>query len=133
MPQKHGAHSNHPEGVLQPSIGSVLTLMGARDENFVTESKAVRISEAEVADVIAHEAHVDVTLLSRDSDLAELDIQSLEIVEIIFALEDKFGIEIPYNANSASNKTTGISLQTVGDIVDMVNMLVADQREGVAG
>jgi acyl carrier protein len=92
----------------------------------------VRIAEAEVAEVVAHEARIDIALLSRDADLAELDIQSLEIVEIIFALEDRFGIEIPYNANSAASKTTGISLKTVGDIVDMVNRLANEQLREVA-
>jgi acyl carrier protein len=92
----------------------------------------VQITEAEVAEVVANEARVDRALLTRDADLAELDIQSLEIVEIIFALEDKFGIEIPYNANSAADKTTGVSLKTLGDIVDMVNRLANEQLKEAA-
>lgn len=92
----------------------------------------MRIADTEIIDVIAQEARIDHALLTRDADLAELDIQSLEIVELIFALEDKFGISIPYNANSASDKTTGVSLKTVGDIIDMVNSLAHEQLKQAA-
>lgn len=92
----------------------------------------MKITDAEIADVIAHETRIDPAMLTRDADLAELDIQSLEIVEIIFALEDKFGIEIPYNANSGPNDSTGISIKTVGDFVDLINVLVNEQPEKAA-
>ncbi|MGV8995810.1 MAG: phosphopantetheine-binding protein [Parvibaculaceae bacterium] len=92
----------------------------------------MQITEAEIADVIAHETNIDRALLTRDADLAELDIQSLEIVEIIFALEDKFGIEIPYNANSGPNDSTGISIQTIGDLLDLITAISNEQPKKAA-
>ena len=52
--------------------------------------------------------------------LDELGIESLDVVEMIFELEDCFGVEIPVNANTA-----GKEFKTVGDIVLLVEKLVA--------
>jgi nodulation protein F len=56
-----------------------------------------------------------------DSDwLDELGIESLDAVEMIFELEDRFGIEIPVNANN-----TGAVFGTVADVIRVVEELVA--------
>jgi acyl carrier protein len=52
--------------------------------------------------------------------LDELGIESLDAVEMIFDLEEKFDIEIPYNANDARPE-----FDTVGDVVRAVEGLVA--------
>ena len=52
--------------------------------------------------------------------LDELGIELLDVVEMIFELEDCFGVEIPVNANTA-----GKEFKTVGDIVLLVEKLVA--------
>jgi acyl carrier protein len=52
--------------------------------------------------------------------LDELGIESLEVVEMIFELEDRFRIEIPVNANNA-----GEAFNTVSDVVRLVEELVA--------
>ena len=50
-------------------------------------------------------------------------VQALELKEgEEIELEDKFGIEIPYNANSSE-----MEFQTVGDVVDAIAKLVAEQ------
>jgi acyl carrier protein len=51
--------------------------------------------------------------------LAELEIESLDLVEIIFEIEEEFDIEIPYNANDDAN------FDTVGQILDRVKAIVA--------
>ena len=53
--------------------------------------------------------------LNATDRLADLGIDSFTAVEIIFALEEKFNIQIPYNAN---DKT--VSLDTVGQIADAI-------------
>ncbi len=72
----------------------------------------------EVIDIIATKGMVDRTLLSEEAKLSELNISSLDVVEIIFALEDKFNIQIPYNANSAD-----LPFKTVGELIDAVASL----------
>ena len=47
--------------------------------------------------------------------LADLNVSSLDMVEVIFALEDRFGIQLPFNANTSAN-----DMQTVGDVIAMV-------------
>lgn len=81
--------------------------------------------ESDVLDIIAKQAKVERALLTRATSLAELNIQSLDLVEIIFALEDKFDIEVPYNANDPGS--AGVSFSNVGDVVDGIAKLIAQR------
>ncbi len=84
--------------------------------------------ESDVLDIIAKQAKVERTSMTRKTSLAELNVQSLDLVEIIFALEDKFDIEVPYNANDPSS--AGVSFKNVGDVIDGIAKLIA-QRDGL--
>ena len=53
------------------------------------------------------------------TELSELGIHSLELTEIVFELEDEFGIEIEMNTVDA-----WANLSNVGDIVAAVRVLV---------
>jgi acyl carrier protein len=54
------------------------------------------------------------------SDLLEsLGLESLDVLELTFAIEEKFNIEIPFNAN------TEFDFKTVGELVHAVEGLVA--------
>lgn len=79
--------------------------------------------EGDVLDIIAKQAKVERATMTRDTSLAELNIQSLDLVEIIFALEDKFDIEVPYNANDPGS--AGVSFHTVGDVINGIAKLIA--------
>ena len=59
------------------------------------------------------------TELKREDRLEDLGIDSLSTVELIFELEEKFNIQIPYNAND-----TEPEFQTVGQVVDAIKKLV---------
>jgi acyl carrier protein len=72
-----------------------------------------------VLDIIADKAKVDRHTLTRATDLSTLAIDSLDVVEIIFQLEEKFDISIPFNANEAS-AATGVNFKKAGDVIDMV-------------
>jgi len=52
-------------------------------------------------------------------NLQDLGIESIDALEMIFDLEEKFGIQIPYNANSAAQ-----DFATVGDVVKAIEDLV---------
>ena len=90
------------------------------------------IAEQDIVAIIAQEGRVDAALLTPDANLAELDIQSLEIVEIVFALEETFHISIPFNANGATDADSAANLKTVRDIVELVNRLVSCDSLDVA-
>ena len=48
-----------------------------------------------VIEIIAREQHLDVTKITLDSTFAELGIDSLDGVNILFALEEEFKLDIP--------------------------------------
>ncbi|HYD69115.1 phosphopantetheine-binding protein [Azospirillum sp.] len=81
-----------------------------------------RIAE-DVLAIIADKGHVDRARLALDARLADLSIASLDVIEIIFALEERFQIAIPFNANDARQE-----FDTVGDIVRAVEAEVAQRR-----
>jgi acyl carrier protein len=77
---------------------------------------------AEVVATIAKRVRPARTSLDLDQSLDELGIDSLQVVEMIFDLEEKFDIEIPFNANSSAS-----AFGTVGDIVAAIRGLVAEK------
>ena len=78
--------------------------------------------ESDVLDIIAEQSTVERSQLTRDARLEDLEIESLDVVEIIFALEEKFDVHVPYNANDQE-----IQFETVGDVIDAVGKLIAEE------
>ena len=60
-----------------------------------------------IADVlrgmIAEQAHLDPSVITPESVLSELGVTSLDLVEIIMTIEDKYDVTIPVNAVEAWN------------------------------
>jgi len=54
--------------------------------------------------------------------LTDIGLESIDALEMIFDLEEKFGIQIPYNANSAA-----ADFSTVGDVVKAIQKLVDEK------
>ena len=82
--------------------------------------------EDDIFDIIAKQAKVDRATLKRDTKLSELDLQSIDIIELIFAIEDKFDISVPYSPNDLNS--AGIAFETVGDLIVAVERLTAQQH-----
>ena len=78
-----------------------------------------------VIEIIAEQALLDVEHLTLESTPEELGIDSLAIVESIFAIEETFDIQVPFNANEQGNDEFDIS--TIGTIVEAVESLVAQK------
>jgi acyl carrier protein len=76
--------------------------------------------ETEVLKIIAAKAQVEPATLAPGAKLSSLNISSLDVVEIVFALEEMFDIQIPFNANKAKSE-----FDTVGDVMRAVAALVA--------
>jgi acyl carrier protein len=60
-----------------------------------------------------------------DQTLEDLGIDSLGLVESIFAIEEAFDIQVPFNANEPEKSDFDIS--SVAAIVKAVEQLVAEQ------
>ncbi len=76
--------------------------------------------------IIAEQAVLDVSDVSLTSTLEELGIDSLGLVESIFAIEEAFDIQVPFNANDPSESDFDIS--SVATIVKAIEGLVAEQN-----
>lgn len=53
------------------------------------------------------------TDLTPDRKLADLNIPSLDLIELMFAMEEKFGVEIPFSPNA--------KFETVGDLMEAMH------------
>ena len=78
-----------------------------------------------VIEIIAEQAMLDPSEVTRDSPLSELGIDSLGIVECIFAIEESFDVTVPFNANTPEQP--GFDVSSVGAIIGEVEKLVARQ------
>ena len=83
-------------------------------------------SEQDVFEIVAKQAKTDAAALTRVTKLTDLNLQSIDVVELVFAIEEKFDIEVPYSPSDQN--TAGISFQSVGEIVDAVDKLIAEQH-----
>ncbi|MBB06178.1 acyl carrier protein [Pseudooceanicola sp.] len=79
-----------------------------------------------VIEIIADQAMIDPADVTMESSLEDLGIDSLGLVESIFAIEEAFDIQVPFNANEPTESDFDIS--SVGSIVRNIEKLVADQK-----
>ena len=78
-----------------------------------------------VIEIIAEQAVLEPSDVTMDSTLEELGIDSLGLVESIFAIEEAFDISVPFNANAPQESDFDIS--SVASIIAAVQGLVAEQ------
>ncbi len=79
-----------------------------------------------VIEILAEQAVLEPGDVSMDQTLEDLGIDSLGLVESIFAIEEAFDIQVPFNANEPEKSDFDIS--SVSAIVAAVEQLVADQK-----
>ncbi|MCB1311767.1 MAG: acyl carrier protein [Sedimentitalea sp.] len=75
--------------------------------------------------IIAEQAVLEPSDVSLDNSLSDLGIDSLGLVESIFAIEEEFDITIPFNANEPSQSDFDIS--NVAAIITGIEKLVAEK------
>ncbi|MEX0969503.1 MAG: acyl carrier protein [Paracoccaceae bacterium] len=76
-----------------------------------------------IVEIIAEQAVLQPSDVSMDATLEDLGVDSLGLVEAIFAIEEAFDIQVPFNANDPTESDFDIS--NVGAIVAAVESLVA--------
>ncbi len=82
-------------------------------------------TQDKVIEIIAEQAVLEPSDVKPDSTLEELGIDSLGLVESIFAIEEAFDISVPFNANDPSESDFDIS--TVASIVAGIERLRSEQ------
>lgn len=78
-----------------------------------------------VVRIIAEQAVLDPSEVGMDMSLDDLGIDSMGLVESIFAIEEAFDVEVPFNANAPESSEFDIS--SVRAIVAAVEDLVRNR------
>lgn len=85
-----------------------------------TDAKELDIAE-QVREVIANESRIDIEKLTPEATLEDLEIESIDMVEILMGIEEKFDIYVPMNDEIMNNKC-------VGDVIREVTRLVNEKQ-----
>lgn len=75
--------------------------------------------------IIAEQALLEVDDVQPGALLSDLGIDSLGLVEMIFAIEETFDISVPFNANDPGQQ--GFDITSVASIVQAVEILLASR------
>lgn len=75
--------------------------------------------------IIAEQAVLEPSDVGLDSTLESLGIDSLGLVESIFAIEEAFDISVPFNANEP--EASDFDIYSVGAIIAGIERLIAEQ------
>ena len=79
-----------------------------------------------VVEIIAEQAVLEPGDVTLDSTLESLGIDTLGLVESIFAIEEEFDISVPFNANDPSEGDFDIS--NVASIITGIEKLIKEQK-----
>ncbi len=70
------------------------------------------VTESELLDMLAEEAILDRTKLTRDARLADLGVSSIDMVSLIFELEERTGVQV--------GEGDMPKMETLGEMVDFL-------------
>jgi acyl carrier protein len=90
----------------------------------MAKDKVMSVTD-KIIEIIAEQAVLETSDVTLDSTLEDLGIDSLGLVESIFAIEEEFDITVPFNANEPSKSDFDIS--NVAKIIEGVTHLVKEQ------
>jgi len=79
----------------------------------------------QVAAIIAEQAMVDASEINDDTTMEDLGLDSLALVEVVFGIEERFDVSVPYNANEPS--ASEFNLSNFRAVVSAVKHLVAQK------
>ena len=74
--------------------------------------------QAKISEFIAKEGSVPVEQVQPTSTLKDLKLESLDAVQIIFAIEEHFEIYLPYDNIDVDNQTVADLVKTVQGLVE---------------
>ena len=75
----------------------------------------------ELLDLVAEEALIDRSKLVRDATLEDVGLDSVDVVSVVFAIEEKYGAEI---AEDAFKDTVNL-----GDFVDKLKAVIEAKQQ----
>jgi len=89
--------------------------------------------EQRVVELFVRTTKLDVAQFRPELLLADTGIDSLGLVELIFAIEDEYDISIPFNANEQGRQgRSAAAFESVGQLMDQVVGLVQAKQSDPA-
>ena len=82
-------------------------------------------TEQIIFDIIAKSCSVERDRITLDSTLKDMDVHSLDAVQVLFEIEDKFDISVPEREDQ-------FSAGTVRELIDGVDKLLAAKAKATA-
>ena len=82
--------------------------------------------EDKIIAIIAKQAYLAPGEVTLSSTLDALGIDSMGVVECIFAIEEEFDVEVPFNANVP--EAAWVDISSVQSIVTAVRSLIAKKK-----
>ena len=76
--------------------------------------------------IVAEQAFLEPSDVTSSSTLEELGVDSMALVECIFAIEEEFDVQVPFNANDP--KASSFDISSIQSIVTAVEGLIAAQK-----
>jgi len=84
---------------------------------------AVNVAKTVIA-IIAEQAMVSPDEVQVEATLESLGVDSLGLVETVFAIEEAFDVQVPFNANEPGN--TAFDISSVASIIHAVENLIKE-------
>jgi acyl carrier protein len=78
--------------------------------------------QQETFEIIAKQAKIEIATIKTDSTLKDLGVASLDAIEMIFEIEEHFGIDLP-------NEDTDFETGTVGHLVEAIERQIALKKD----
>jgi acyl carrier protein len=75
------------------------------------------VTDDDLIDLIAEEALIERDLLTREATLADVGLDSVGVVSVIFAVEEKYGVEISEDAF--------VDTANLGQFLDALKAIIA--------
>jgi acyl carrier protein len=81
--------------------------------------------ESELIDLISKEALIDADKLKKDATLEAIGMDSVDLVSVVFAIEDKYGVTIGENELEKN--------ATLGDVLALIEAKIGEKAKSEAG
>ena len=119
-----------PMGLRPTGLYGLIDLIGLDIMDFVGKNLAINLPKGDMGEAFtkfpaAEQAMLEPSDVTPEQSPADLGIDSLGLVESIFAIEEAFDISVPFNANAPEESNFDIS--SVAAIIAAVARLVQEQ------
>jgi acyl carrier protein len=88
-----------------------------------------QVIDDDLIELIGETLRVDKSSLAPDQSLKALGMDSVQFVELVFAIEEKYSITVPFNANAFADAVNS-PFASVGDLLALVKNTVHEQAKG---